>query len=98
MATLLTRHIASELSMASALEAKIKDIVADVKKSAEVGSYTTTVNVKRELMKPILHHFSLRGFVAIEDVGKIVLKWDNPNAVPNKDNSQTLQECHSRSS
>jgi hypothetical protein len=87
MATLLARHIAHELSMASALEAKIKDIVADIKKTAEVGSYTTTVNVSKGLMKPILHHFSLRGFVAIEDVGKIVLKWDYPTAVPDKDNA-----------
>ena len=87
MATLLARHIAVDLSMESALETKIKDIVADIKKSSEAGSYTTTVVVSNGLMKSVLHHFALRGFVATEDVRRITLDWEHPTAGPDKDNS-----------
>ncbi len=87
MATILAHHIAVDIATASALEAKIKNIVADIKKAAGLGSYSITVDVKAALMKSILHHFAVKGFVAIEDAGKLVLTWDDPLVVPDKDNT-----------
>lgn len=76
--TLLARHIATEISNASALEAKIKSLVSEVKSRAEAGFYSATVDISPTIYKHMRDHFTERGFIVEYEKATFKVNWKFP--------------------